>query len=106
MSKPFKDRIVDTPDGFPRFTITLPDGTEMKDVKIEMTSNVIQEWDKIGAREFNLLFERDEDGTIRANFVSLADHCRLSNPIILGSANYGTTLPANADEGRLFFKFE
>ena len=106
MSKLYKDRIVNTPDGDPRFTITLPDGTVWVDAKIEMTSEVLQEWDRVGALEFNLIFQRDDDGTVHANFVSLADHCKLNDPIMLSTTNYGTALPSTAEEGRFFFLLE
>ena len=102
MSKPYKDRIVDTGDGLPRFKITKEDDTS-EIVKIEMASDIIQEGDSFGAKQLNLLLERDDDGTERANFVPLTDHCNLDNPIMLGTNNYGTALPPTAEEGRLFF---
>ena len=105
MSKPYKDRIVNTTDGLPRFKIVNDEGEVFAEgVKIELDCEVTQEADDFGADEINMLIERDDDGTKHANFVPLAKHCDLDEPITLSTDNYGTTLPAEAAEGRLFFK--
>ncbi|MEG0473152.1 MAG: hypothetical protein RR588_12535 [Solibacillus sp.] len=75
MSKPYKDRIVDEIDGAPRFNIVKRDGTiATADVKIELSSAVLQAGDKFGANEINTFITRNDDNTITTNFLAREDY--------------------------------
>ncbi len=72
--KPYKDRIVDEADGKARYNLVNRDGAIVaENVLVEITSPLLQEGDKFGAKEINLLLDRADNGTITAKFYNKAE---------------------------------
>lgn len=70
MSRPYKDLIVDEADAKVRYNLIGRDGEAViEDVRLEVSSPVTQEGDKVGAREFNFLIERGEDDDLKPGFI-------------------------------------
>lgn len=63
--RPYKDMIVNESDGKMRYNLIDRSGqTVATDVYLEQSSPITQQGDKVGAKEFNALLNRDDDGNV------------------------------------------
>ena len=68
MADVYKDMIVQEADGKPRLTFRSRQGAALlEDVSVEVASDILQQGDTWGAREANLLLEKDADGLPQLN---------------------------------------
>ena len=68
MADVYKDMIVQEADGKPRLTFRSRQGAALlEDVSVEVASDILQQGDAWGAREANLLLEKDADGLPQLN---------------------------------------
>ncbi len=65
MAKPYKDLIVDEPDGKVRYNLVDRAGNAVAaDVALQISSPVLQQGDTYGAREMNTFITRSDDGEV------------------------------------------
>ena len=77
MANPYKDRIVNEEDNKPRYRIINEATGEVvvERARMEVSSEILQEGDKFGAKEANTFISRSEDGTIiTSNFMLKEDY--------------------------------
>lgn len=62
---PFKDLIVNETDGAARMDLVRRDGSLIEsDVLLRISSEILQDGDKFGAKELNAFLDRDSDGNL------------------------------------------
>lgn len=70
-NNPYKDLIVDEPDGIARINLVRRDGSILEtDLKVEVSSPILQQGSKFGAAELNIFISRDENNIITSNFIT------------------------------------